>query len=274
MSIDLSPEEKILRKEACLYIEENAPELIQRYILDKKPVPLDLLTIFMAGSPGAGKTEFSKRFMPIELDKTNDALRKKLAQNSIDIDEYETMLVRIDVDEIREFLPQYQKTNLTSGLKGNAHVIQKAATKGLDILREYCFENHISFLHDGTFANFETMKKLVDKSLNANRAVQIFFIAVDPLVAWELTQAREVLEGRNIVKTNFIKQYFLALENVGRIKREFGDKVTLSVIVKSKDRGIADIQLNVADIDVYIKTQYNKGVLTIYSEEELMKLIP
>ena len=47
----------------------------------------------MAGSPGAGKTEYSKRFV--------DGVKKDTGAS----------IVRIDGDEIREILPQYNGSN-------------------------------------------------------------------------------------------------------------------------------------------------------------------
>ena len=48
---------------------------------------------FMAGSPEAGKTEYSKRFV--------DGVKKDTGAS----------IVRIDGDEIREILPQYNSSN-------------------------------------------------------------------------------------------------------------------------------------------------------------------
>ena len=52
-------------------------------------------------------------------------------------------------------LPKYSEAFVEGGLKANAHVIQKAANKGLDILRDYCLEHEFSFIHDGTFGNYK-----------------------------------------------------------------------------------------------------------------------
>jgi hypothetical protein len=229
----------------------------------------------MAGSPGAGKTEFSRRYMSENIDKTDYKLANRLRKLGFDIKDVDTFFIRINVDEIKEFLPQYQKTNIQACVRGNAHIIQKAANKGLDILRKYCFKNNISFLHDGTFGNYETMKKLVKKSLQAGRDVQIFYIYLDPLVAWECTKAREFIEGRNILKEKFVEQFFASRENVDKIKKEFGNKVKLSCIIKDRNkRGDAEeIQLSVENVDKFIKKYYSKKSIAGYTEENLLKLI-
>ncbi len=144
-------EEKKLQDEACNYILSHKDELIQEFILSKRPLPLGWTTIFMAGSPGAGKTEFSKRYQPA-LNKNDDFIVEFLKSENLTPQDIDCLFIRIDVDEIRSFIPQYQKTDPISGTKGNSHVIQKAANKGLDILRDYCLKNEISFLHDGTFS--------------------------------------------------------------------------------------------------------------------------
>lgn len=232
--MELNEQEIKIQKEAIDFVESHRDKLIDKFILSKKPIQLDLLTFFMAGSPGAGKTEFSRRYMDETIDKTDKNLIEHLRKMGVDIDDVRTLFIRIDVDEIREFLPQYRKANMKSCVSGNSHVVQKAANKGLDILREYCFQNSISFLHDGTFGNYETMKDLVKKSLRNNRDVQIFYIYLDPLVAWEFTKAREFMEGRNVIKEKFIEQFFSSRENVDRIKQEFGNKVRINCIIKNQ----------------------------------------
>ncbi len=62
----------------------------------------------MAGSPGLGKTEFSKRYLPEILAGFNEELQKINSGLNLNID---SLLIRIYVDGIREALPQYQKTD-------------------------------------------------------------------------------------------------------------------------------------------------------------------
>ena len=271
--MELSDQEIEIQKEAIDYIESHKNELIEKFILSKKPIQLDLFTFFMAGSPGAGKTEFSRRYMDETIDKKDHELINRLRKMGVNVDDVETLFIRIDVDEIRDFLPQYQKTDIRSGVIGNSHVIQKAANKGLDILRKYCFRNSISFLHDGTFGNYETMRDLIKKSLRKNRDVQIFYIYLDPLVAWEFTKAREFLEGRNIIKEKFIEQFFASRENVDRIKQEFGNKVRINCIIKNQGNEPEEIS-QVENIDNFIKKYYNRKSINGYTEENLRKLIP
>lgn len=272
--MELNELELKIQQEAIKYINSHKDELIERFVISKKPMRLDLLTFFMAGSPGAGKTEFSRRYVLEKIDKTNQKVINRLQKMGVDIEDVDTFFIRIDVDEIRDFLPQYQKTDIQNCTVGNAHIVQKAANKGLDILRQYCFSNSISFLHDGTFANYKTMKELVNKSLRAGRDVQIFYIYLDPLVAWEFTRARECLEGRNIVKEKFVEQFCDSRVNVEKIKQEFGNKVKLHCIIKDHNNEVEEIRLNIADIDNFLKKHYNSKSFPVYTRESLLKLIP
>jgi len=271
--MDLSDEEKALQQKAYDYIVEHRDELIERFITSKKPMPLGFITIFMAGSPGAGKTEFSRRYVPLLIDKNDKSIQEFCAKQNVNLDGFESMMVIIDVDEIRSFLPQYTKTDAAAGSKGNAHVIQRAANKGLDILRAFCLKNGISFLLDGTFGNFDTMRELVKKSLTTGREVHVYYIYIDPLSAWNFTKAREALEGRNIIKGKFIEQYFMSRENVDKVKAEFGDAIKLTVIIKDAANRVIETKFNVPSLDQYLKTQYNNGILREYSHEDLQALI-
>lgn len=79
-----------IQKEAIAFIKKNKRFLIERLILKNRYWPdAQPLSIFMAGSPGAGKTEFSKRL---------------IKENNINA-------VRIDADEIKTIIPQYTGKN-------------------------------------------------------------------------------------------------------------------------------------------------------------------
>lgn len=272
--MELSEDEKIIQTQAIKEIINRKEKLIEKFVTSKHPLHLDVVTFFMAGSPGAGKTEFSRRYMPAILNKKDQKLVKNLLKKGVDIESVDTLFIRIDVDEIREFLSQYKKTDIERGIKGNSHVIQSAANKGLDILRDYCFKHNISFLHDGTFGNFKTMRGIVKKSLKAGRKVQIFYIYLDPVVAWEFTKAREFLEGRNIVKEKFIEQFFASRLNVGKIKEEFGKQIAIHCVLKDNNNEVEDTKFNIPDIDSFFKKRYGDGIVKEYTREDLESLIP
>ena len=271
--MNLIDNELKIQDDAVKWISDknNQQDLIQKFILDKKVFPVLSVVTFMAGSPGVGKTEYSRDYEK----KINESFRivteipkvkkKLLKKTKINIDDYERLIVRIDIDEIRELIPQYQKTDTIKNIKGNAHVIQKATNMGLDILRNYCLKNQISFLLDGTFGNqFSTFDKIIRKLLIKNRRIAIFFIYNNPLVSWEVTKKREFVEGRNIKKENFIDQYFKSIDNVKRIKEKFGNKIILNCVLKKGDNSEEKVYFNKVyeEIENILEKRYNFSKIT------------
>jgi len=111
------------------------------------------------------------------------------------------------------------------------------------------------------------------KSLDTGREVQIFYIYLDPLVAWEFTKAREYLEGRNIVKERFIEQFFSSRDNVDKVKAEFGNRVKIHCVLKNSKNEVEGSRLDVPSVDNFLKIQYNKGSIKEYSREDLRNLL-
>jgi len=66
MSVDMAPEEKAIEEEAFEFARANRARLA-RTIADTGVFPSETspLTVFMAGSPGAGKTEISKAMVEV-----------------------------------------------------------------------------------------------------------------------------------------------------------------------------------------------------------------
>ncbi|MCK5212144.1 zeta toxin family protein [Candidatus Parcubacteria bacterium] len=87
---------------------------------DKYRAFLSPVTIFMAGSPGAGKTEFSKN-MIIKLN-----------------NKYDYPIVRIDADEIRELCPDYNGNN--------SHLFQGAVSTGVNKLYDHVLKKKYNVL--------------------------------------------------------------------------------------------------------------------------------
>ncbi|MEK7481492.1 MAG: zeta toxin family protein, partial [Patescibacteria group bacterium] len=174
------------------------------------------LSVFMAGSPGAGKTELS-----IKL-----------------VEALERPSVRIDADDIRILLPGY------NGM--NASLFQRAASIGVELLYDYVLTSGQDCILDGTFANYNKALLNVERSLKRGRAVVILYVYQNPKTAWQFTQARELIDGRRVPKDAFIKQFFAARENVNRVKDILKKQVFIWVINKS---GVEWSELNVDSID-------------------------
>ena len=233
----MDQEELRLESEAFTFIKSHKKELIRRFanpgIYKSVSVPISL---FMAGSPGAGKTEVSKSL----------------------IKRFQDIPVRIDADEIRKMCPEYKGSN--------AHVFQKAATKGVHILFDHSLDHKLNLILDGTFA-YDKAQDNVKRSLEHKRTVELWFVYQDPLKAWEVTKAREAEEFRHVSKEVFIKAFFEARRNIVNVKNIFDKDVQLNLLIKDYDKHEEDLKLSIRadELDGHIRNGY--------TESELEKLL-
>ena len=199
------------------------------------------ISVFMAGSPGAGKTEFSKNLIKI-LEKDHDG-----------------HVVRIDNDEIRQLIPGY--------IGNNSHLFQGATSLIVEKMHDLVLHRGQSFILDNTFAQYEKAADNIRRSLEKSRPVFIFYIYQKPETAWKFTQAREKDEGRSIPKAAFIKQFLGARESINRVSEEFKGKVTIFLVKKNfednSDESIYKIQER-EQIDRYIGEEYTEEKLEKY----------
>lgn len=212
------------KKAVITHFAENA-----EYVSDTAPV-----TVFMAGSPGAGKTEFSKRL----------------------IQRFNQKPIRIDADEIRTICPDYTGDN--------AHLFQEAANKGVNMLYDYSLKHNYNVILDGTFA-YGGVDENIQRSLDKNRKVEIFFIYQNPIQAWEFTKKRELVEKRKVSKEVFIRAFVASQKNITEVKKSFGNKIELNVIVKDFEKDLEKLEINASGVDYFIKDTYN--------EEDLEKIL-
>jgi predicted ABC-type ATPase len=227
-------EEIQISEEAKIFVKKEKHALIKKFAdLEKYPSAEKPFSLFMAGSPGAGKTEFSKRIIEI--------------MSPIPI-------VRIDADEIKESIPQYNGKN--------SDIVQGAASIMVDNLNYYTLKHQQNSIMDGTFANYIIARRNIINSLNKNRKIGVFYLYQDPLKAWDFTKKREKLEGRYVPKQAFIEAFFKAKENVKLIKEEFGDKIELNLVIKNSSNEDEEIKSDIsANIDDFVKIQYNEKSL-------------
>jgi UDP-N-acetylglucosamine kinase len=182
----------------------------------------DPVSVFMAGSPGAGKTEAS-----VEL----------LAR-------FQAPILRIDPDELRSEFPGYTG--------GNAALFQPAVSILVDRIHDLALGQRQSFILDGTFSNLATAQRNVERSLKRGRAVQILYVYQSPMLAWEFVQAREALEGRRIRPEVFVDQYFAAREVVNTLKRDLGSSVSVDLLMKNNDNSNRFYKAGVDQVDHHI----------------------
>ena len=197
------------------------------------------LSVFMAGSPGAGKTEVSRALInALEAGKKHK-------------------LIRIDGDELRKIIPGY------TGL--NSYLFQGAISILVDKIRDSALDNKQTFLLDGTFSKYNKAVNNIKRSLARNRVVMIFYVYQAPEIAWKFTEAREMLEGRNIPKSAFIDSFIESRETICRIRKDFDDTVVIFLVKKNFEthnvEKVITIMQNGKQIDDYLGNAYTRDDL-------------
>jgi UDP-N-acetylglucosamine kinase len=205
-----------------------------KYAPDEVP-----FSVFMAGSPGAGKTEVSKALI-----NTLEAGKKH-------------KVIRIDGDELRRLIPGYTGSN--------SYLFQGAVSILVDKIHDLALDKKQTFLLDGTFSKYDKAVNNIKRSLARNRLVMIFYVYQQPEVAWKFTEAREKLEGRNIPKSAFIDSFIESRETICRIRKDFDDKVVIFLVKKNFEthdvKEIIAIAQDGKQIDDYLGKAYTKDDL-------------
>ncbi len=222
-----------LSKSAHQWVRENRKKLLQEFCSDtiykSQGQPS---TIFMAGTPGAGKTEFSKKL----------------------IEEFPVKMVRIDADEIRELMRDI-------GYNGaNAKVFQTAATKGVNQLYDQALKKGYSAVVDGTFS-YGSWRENIDRSLGRGRLVEIYYLYQEPEIAWDFAKRREANEGRAVPAETFIDAYIKSIRNVNEAKRIFGNKVKVNYAENDYRKNVKKIELDIDNVERYLPKIYNEDEL-------------
>jgi UDP-N-acetylglucosamine kinase len=226
----LSDEEREIQERALAFAKANRRKIARRLTDPKVYVPEEHpVSVFMAGSPGAGKTEAS-----IEL-----------------IAKLGTPVIRIDPDDLRNECPGYGGAN--------AYLFQPAVSVLVEKIHDMALENSQSFLLDGTLSNYDRARKNIERSLGRGRTVQILYVYQEPRLAWEFVQAREAAEGRRIPTDQFIEQYFAARVVVNRLKAELGKAIAVDLLLKNNDNSNRMYQAGVDQIDNHIPEKYSRA---------------
>lgn len=200
---------------------------------EKFPSDAEPVSVFMAGSPGAGKTESSQNLIR-ELSDSHSVLR-------------------IDADDFRNHLTGYNGSN--------SSLYQAAASILADYIHDCALDNRQSFVFDGTLSNITKARQNIERSLKRGRFVQIIYVYQDPLQAWEFAKAREVRDGRHVPADSFITQYFQARENANSLKREFGKRIKVDLVIKNIDGTDTAYKENIDQIDSHIPERYSENTL-------------
>ncbi len=225
----MTEDEKRISDEALAWARANKKNFA-RALTDPKKYPGESnpVSVFMAGSPGAGKTEVSK------------ALATGLGDG----------FLRIDPDEFRAELPGYNGTN--------SWLFQPAVSVLLGKVLDLVFDQKQSFLLDGTLSNLKTATENVERSLSKNRDVLVMYVYQEPLQAWTFVQAREAAEGRRIPPDRFVDQFFGAREVVNQLKVKFKQSIHVDVIFKDIDGKNRRFEANISDLNLAAPISYSR----------------
>ncbi len=235
----MTDEEQNIKDAAIKFIKSHRKDILNQFCPQSICYPADNpISLFMAGSPGAGKTEVSKGF-----------IRDR---------EFKNIPMRIDADEIRAQCPDYFGTN--------AHLFQEAANKGVNILYDYALAKSVNCIMDGTFAYGGAVQN-IERSLRRGRKIKIWFIYQDPIRAWEVTKAREAREARRVSKEVFINAFFKSRANVRIVKELFGREIELNILIKDYESKIEDFWMNVST------SELDRIITSIYSIETLTNVL-
>jgi predicted ABC-type ATPase len=230
LSMELSVKENEIKQIADTFAKIHKDEIAKEvtrtdiFLPEENPV-----SVFMAGSPGAGKTESSKNLI--------QKFSKKDGQ-----------ILRIDPDELRIRIPGYTGDN--------SYLFHGAVSILVSKIHDLALKNKQSFVFDGTFSKINIARENIQRSLKRGRFVQIFYVYQDAIQAWDFVQKRELLEGRRIEKEHFITQYFAAREVVNLLKKEFGNQIKVDLLVKNIDGSDRYYKENIDIIDNYVEEGY------------------
>lgn len=228
-------DDKKLESIAKNWVKVNRKKLIQDFCDEELYPKVDNpVTIFMAGTPGAGKTELSIN----------------LAEN------FGGGFVRIDADEIREKMREI-------GYNGkNSNLFQSAAVKAVNIIFDYA--NKIggqNVILDGTFV-YGNWRENVERSIAHGRKVDIYYLYQEPEIAWDFVCRRaSKAGGRHVPMEVFIETYEKAIENVKTAKEVFGDDITVYFVKNDYKKDIEKIVVDVGDIENYLPKRYTNDKL-------------
>lgn len=213
------------------FAKENIDTFIEKVVRGKYPEN-KRDAIFMAGSPGAGKTE----------------VVAGLAEN------YQNYVV-IDADYFRTQFPDYNGTNSSFFQKASSWLVEQSL--------KFVLEEGYSFILDATFAILSAEKNIT-RALKNNYSITIFYVYQDPKIAWEFTKQREVTEGRHVPKKTFINAFFKSRENIEKVKLRHPE-ILLHIIIKDYQNNVSESHYAADNVNLVLPLKYIQKEL----EEEL-----
>lgn len=211
MSDDIEANAKLWTK------EKSNQEIVISSCIGANPRS-DKLAYFMAGIPGAGKTEFAKGLQGSPLGN----------------------FINIEHDKLVEHIDDYKPKDY-----------YKYRTAGSILVTElfiHCLKNGYSFIFDGTLSSSRGVAN-IRKALNNGYKVIVLYVHQDIASAWSLTKDRELDKKRAISKTGFIKTCKVMNKNLLSIFNIFRDNPNFAfwAVVKNGEPGTENSKLLLHD---------------------------
>ncbi len=197
-------------EQASQYVISQITRDTERLTFDPVRYPDEITAIFMAGAPGSGKTEFI------------ESVLKYFDFFFIDIDSYRGLFEWYHWDNAGEY--------------------QEAMSKVVNKVMEYCMENDIRFILDGTFKSGMHSLWNIRECKRHKRKVDIYFIYQNPYISYLYTFLREINEERNIEVPRFVDCFYKSIKNVYIAYKEYRDTVNLYIV--EKDSGMPFMKKN------------------------------
>lgn len=207
------------------YAKQNKKELT-RAIIGGKEREDKKSAIFMAGSPGAGKTEAAQTLASLNSN-----------------------LVVIDADQFRAKFPGYTGNNSSEFQRGSALLVDAS----LDLV----LKKGYSFILDGTLATPKAEQN-IERALKKDYSILIYYVYQEPYIAWDFTKEREKIEGRYVPKERFINAFFQSRKNLLQLKDKYQEKVVINIIVKNFQNEISDSIMDVDNLELALPITHTK----------------
>ncbi len=230
-------EHEMIKQKAMRFARANKKAIAMKFTDIETYLPdLHPSSVFMAGSPGAGKTEASISLL--------DVIKQRKGNLHV---------LRIDPDEFRSVFEDYTGNN--------AWLFQPAVSILVSAILDVALKQNQTFVLDGTLSNFKIANENISRSLKRNRYVQLLYVYLSPEKAWEFVQAREKKEGRKIPPDRFIEQYFMARQNVNQLKQIYGNKIKVDLLLKEIMVRIDSIKLELIVLITMLQKIIRKLIL-------------
>lgn len=205
--------------------------IIQGYVnewIEKYAITNWLSTIFLAGAPGAGKTEF----LETVLDTEN--------------------FIVIDIDKYRQYFKWYNGRN--------ADLYQDSCSRVATRIFDYCIKNNLKLIFDGTLTS-EIWLKNIKKALEKERKMGIVLIYQDPVISYSYTIARQERNERKVDIDTFLRIYYSSIHYVFEVVEKYTE-IQFVIGSKNKKREWKQFFYRKKDkFDKHFHVEYNEKAL-------------